>query len=46
MSEPVDLPAPVTSRNNLKDNIDWVLAGDVVILHVAGKDGQVYHSVI
>ena len=34
---------PECSPNNLKDIIEWLKMGDIVVLHSGNKYGQIYH---
>ena len=42
MSSPTKSDVPVPTSNSLKDIIDWLKLGDVVIIHV-GDCGHIYH---
>jgi len=38
------MTAPVPTSNMLKDIVDWVKGGDVVLLHDGGSSGKIYHN--
>jgi hypothetical protein len=38
------LQCPKTSRNQLRDIIDWLGMGDVIVLHHGGNGPQIYHK--
>lgn len=38
------LSKPSTTNNSLADIINWLLLGDIVVLHSNGKNCQIYHK--